>query len=83
MAQAEPWFRARRGEQGTGYSLIHWKGGVAVGLIALFCAGLGALPPLLLGGGEIMWVAGFVLALPIFGVLLLMLIRAKAERWEG
>ncbi|HEY1427525.1 MAG TPA: hypothetical protein VGF50_12700, partial [Caulobacteraceae bacterium] len=47
MAQRQPWFRARRGDQGTGYSLIHWKGGVAVVLIALFCSGLGALPALL------------------------------------
>jgi hypothetical protein len=83
MAQRQPWFRARRGEQGTGYSLIHWKGAAAVVLIALFCSGLAALPALLLGGSEILWVVGLVLALPIFGVLLLMLVRAKAERWEG
>ena len=83
MGQSEPWFRARRLDQGTGYSVIHWKGAVAVAVIALVCAGLGALPALLLGGTETMWIIGLVLALPIFGVLLLALIRAKAERWEG
>jgi hypothetical protein len=26
MARGELWFRARRGDRGTGYSVAHWKG---------------------------------------------------------
>lgn len=30
MLTREAWFKARRADGGTGYSLTHWKGGVAV-----------------------------------------------------
>ena len=81
--RGEPWFRARRADQGTGYGLIHWKGAVAVALTALGCAGIGLLPLAIFGKTDIAAVAGVILALSTFTILLLVVVRAKAERWEG
>ncbi|HEX3407128.1 MAG TPA: hypothetical protein VHS81_07810 [Caulobacteraceae bacterium] len=79
----EAWFRARRSDEGVGYGLTHWKGAVAVVLVALIGCGVGALPLLVFGTRDIALAGGFVLGFSTFTILLLALVRLKAERWEG
>ena len=52
-------------------------------LIALDCTALGALPVMIFGMTDLALASSFAIGLPAFVLLLLVLVRAKAERWEG
>lgn len=80
-AGREIWFRARRGDAGTGYGLAHWKGGVVVAAWALsLMAAIGA-SYLILGPHWPALAVGLALALG-WTFSFLRLIKAHSD-WNG
>lgn len=75
IGASEPWFRVRQTDHGTSYDLTHWRGAVAVLLVAIFAAAIGLALLFLLGRTAFAGAVSLTVGVVLFCALLLSVVR--------